>query len=700
MQVHLWGVRGSIASGGADAVRYGCNTSCYVVKVDEAPHIIFDAGSGIRDFGSKIHMESATKECALFLSHGHWDHVSGLPFFEPLYVDGWNITIYAPESIGGVGAERFLKELFSSAFFPVTWDDLRNKPRIVPLHDKQCIELAGGVQVTAHASNHGGKKSQGLYAAAFRITHKNHSIFYSGDHELGEDLDSLDKDSSFFQGMRGADIAIVDSQFTTEDYKKYKGWGHSSIEQWPSLMQEMGVKTFVPVHYAPSYTDSFLDGVSDALVMKNPYLASSLCMGFEGLVLQCADTHTSPHVWVSGESSCDNCTFSSKLMNIPDMSSVLDNLLLKAREVCKADAGTIYLVEEGELVFSYSHNDTLFTSSQSARQQYLNARLPLNQSSIAGYVACNRTVLNLADVRKLPEGAPYSFNGSFDKATGYKTVSICALPIVTQEGELLAVMQIINATHNGEPVPFTHHAERQLRELCFVGAQAIEQAVVTQDMLLCVLETTRMRDPTETGPHVFRVGAMAAELYHHWAAKRGVDLVDIFAIKAHLRLASMLHDVGKVGISDKVLKKPGRFTPEERAIMEKHCVIGSAIFEGINRTLDQMAAVIALHHHQRWDGKGYTGTDAPALAGEDIPYEARITSVVDVFDALISPRCYKEPMPLEQALDILRKDSGTAFDPEMVECFMEILETILSIQEKYQEIPIMCADGTVEIKPK
>ncbi len=686
MQVQLWGVRGSLANGSEGFMRYGGNTSCYVVDVEEAPYMVFDAGSGIRNFGDSIKNEPKTKKCALFLTHSHWDHISGLPFFEPMFKKGWEIDIYVPESIGGMTAEAFVQQLFASSFFPVTWDVLASKRRVIPIKDKEVIQIEGGVTVTPHASWHGGEGVQGLYAASYRVEHKGHVIFYSGDHELGLNITEQDKEKSFFQGLRGADIAILDSQYTLSTYKNHVGWGHSAIEQWIPLVKEFGVKTFVPTHFSPDSDDVYLDNLINGLLSNDPSLGNSMCMAYEGLILKCTDTHTSPHEYITGKSECDNCTFSSELMCIPDMSSVLDALLLKARKLANADAGTIYLVEDNQLVFSYSHNETLFTSSQSARQQYLNARLPITPTSIAGYVASNRSVLNIANVRDLPKDAPYSFNDSFDKATGYNTVSICALPIVSQDGELLAVMQIINSMYEGKPVPFSFQVERALRGLCFVGAQAIEQALITVDMLLRVLEATRLRDPLETGPHVLRVGSMAAELYHHWALKHEVDLVDIISTKAHIRLASMLHDVGKVGISDKVLKKPGRFTPEERAIMEKHSCIGAEIFMGARRTVDKMAATIAMHHHERWDGKGYTGLDQEPLAGTDIPVEARITSIVDVFDALVSRRCYKDPMPLEKALDILNKEAGTAFDPEMVACFMEILDTMMAIQNKYQDI--------------
>ncbi len=698
MQIEFWGVRGSLANGCATSARYGCNTSCYSMETQAGSHIIFDAGSGIRNLGAYLQEKNKPKKCRIIISHGHWDHVAGLPFFDPLYSLEWDIEFYMPENIGGVGPHAFMDSLFCAAFFPVEWHLLAKSRPIHSLSEGQTLEF-DGVFIDVFSSNHGTYAERGIgkgiHAVGVLFRDGQHTIFHSGDHELGSDTSLIDTSTPFYQHLRGADIAILDAQYTLESYNNGRvGWGHSALEQWVPFIFDLDVKVFVPTHYDPAYDDAFLDKLCTHLVRTTPHLDGRMRMAHEGLVMQAGNAINFKNTCAPINLECENCRFSSELLDIPDMSSVLDNLLHRARRLCSADAGTIYLVEDNELVFSYSHNDTLFTSSQSARQQYLNARLPITPQSIAGYVASQSTILNIPDVRNIPTEAPYSFNDSFDRATGYNTVSICALPIVTHGNKLLAVMQIINSMHKGSPVPFSTHMECVLRELSFVGAQAIEQALSTRDMLLRVLETSRLRDPTETGPHVFRVGAMAAELYHHWAEKKGIDIVEIADTKAHLRLASMLHDVGKVGISDQVLKKPGAFTPEERKIMEKHCVIGAAIFKNPSRTLDKFASNIAMHHHQKWDGTGYCGaedTGVVPLAGEDIPFEARITSIVDVFDALISPRCYKDPMPVEKALSILRKDSGTFFDPEMIESFMELIDTMLAIQAKYQEEPVQMA---------
>ncbi len=688
MQLKFWGVRGSTSGSCVTSARYGCNTSCYSISSPSTPYVIFDAGTGLRNLGNWLRQSSDIQECAIFLSHGHWDHVSGMPFFVPLFNKNWTVNIYAPENIGNIGPEAFINSLFSSTFFPVNWDQLISNKRIFPLKDGQKVSLAGGATVSAHATNHGNDHSNGLFSCAFRFEKNNKSIFYSGDHELGPDPDKLDRSSSFFTGLRDADIAILDSQYTLDAYSTHIGWGHSAVEQWPPIIHELGVKVFIPSHHDPSYSDDLIDDISTRLIENDPLTKEKLITAYEGLIINCEQgiSHNENMSNVIEFDDYNDFEFAAKLLDIPDMSSVLDQLLLRARKISHADAGTIYLLEDNELVFSYSHNDTLFTRSQSSRQQYLNARLPITPDSIAGYIASTQKILNINNVRKLPSDAPYSFNQIFDDVTGYRTVSICGLPIFSQRGKLLAVMQLINSMRNGVPVPFSIASESLLRKLCVAGAQGIEQAIHTREMLLRLLETARMRDPTETGPHVFRVGAMAAELYHHWAEKRNVDMVEIADTKSHLRLASMLHDVGKVGISDQILKKTSPFTLEERQIMQQHCCIGASIFKDTSNTLDRLASSIALHHHQRWDGKGYCGDPSqPLLSGEDIPLEARITSIVDVFDALLSPRCYKPPMKLKSALNIIEKGAGHAFDPEMVKDFLEILDTMLAIQEKYKE---------------
>ena len=113
--------------------------------------------------------------------------------------------------------------------------------------------------------------------------------------------------------------------------------------------------------------------------------------------------------------------------------------------------------------------------------------------------------------------------------------------------------------------------------------------------------------------------------------------------------------------------------------------MGADIFGSQSTAMDHLAYAVALHHHQKWDGTGYTGTAEPSLSGEDIPLAARITAVADVYDALSSRRCYKEAWPQSKVMEIMKKDAGTHFDPEIVSCLEEIMETVQAIRERYPD---------------
>lgn len=164
----------------------------------------------------------------------------------------------------------------------------------------------------------------------------------------------------------------------------------------------------------------------------------------------------------------------------------------------------------------------------------------------------------------------------------------------------------------------------------------------------------------ETGDHIDRIGDLAFRL----GLAAGIDL----KTAERLRRASAMHDVGKVAIPDSILRKPGRLTDDERAVMQTHTTIGASLLAGSRSPLVQMAEVIALTHHERWDGKGYPA----GLSGEDIPLVGRITAVCDVFDALVSPRVYKNAWTVEDALDEIEKEAGHHFDPELAALFVSL----------------------------
>jgi len=164
------------------------------------------------------------------------------------------------------------------------------------------------------------------------------------------------------------------------------------------------------------------------------------------------------------------------------------------------------------------------------------------------------------------------------------------------------------------------------------------------------------------------------------ALRMGMDSDDA----AILRLAAPMHDVGKVGIPDAILHKPGSLTEQEYKVMKTHTTIGWEILSKSERRIMRSAALVAHQHHERWDGKGYPN----GLAGEDIHIFGRITAIVDVFDAVINRRCYRDAKELGEVVAMLRQGRGTHFDPELVDCFLAHLTEFVGVVRSHPDKPV------------
>lgn len=211
-------------------------------------------------------------------------------------------------------------------------------------------------------------------------------------------------------------------------------------------------------------------------------------------------------------------------------------------------------------------------------------------------------------------------------------------------------------------------AERSLREynkkLEHTVRNQTQALRDTQAEVISRLFNALLSRHAETGDHVRRIGTMSAFL----AEKLGWTSIQVDMIRA----AAPLHDVGKIGVSDSILLKPGALTNAERQVIQEHSAIGGKILSGSRSPLIQMAERIALWHHENWDGSGYPHQ----LAGEDIPMEARIVTLVDVYDALRSERVYRGRLTQEKALEIMRSARGAKFQPELYDIFIKNLDQI------------------------
>lgn len=395
-----------------------------------------------------------------------------------------------------------------------------------------------------------------------------------------------------------------------------------------------------------------------------------------------------------------------ELGEIQDVDVLLERILTETRRIVNADAGSIYVVEGDKLKIKYGQNDThLKELAPGEKLPYTSFSFPINEKQICGYVALSGVPLNIKDCYQIPETKPYKFNKNSDFTTDYRTKSMYTLPLKMANGKLLGVLQIINAKdEDGNVIDFDEDAEMLIAHFASSAVQALQHAYLTANMVKRMLKMSEFRDPKETYPHIERVSAYSLEIYDRWAFNHNIPEAEIHRYRDNLKIAAKFHDVGKVGISDVILKKAfPRFTDEERNIMKGHTCIGAQLFEPPESLLDVMSQEVALHHHDRWDGgtTGYPGKISLSdfsirdgvvpvtepLSGKDIPLSARIVAVADVFDALSHKRCYKEAWSIEDAFSEILDNSGTQFDPEVVLAFMQVKDRICSIQMAYPDEP-------------
>ncbi len=220
---------------------------------------------------------------------------------------------------------------------------------------------------------------------------------------------------------------------------------------------------------------------------------------------------------------------------------------------------------------------------------------------------------------------------------------------------------------------YQQHLEQKVERRTEELRRAIEKIkLASLDTIFRLSRAAEYRDE-DTGAHIKRMSQYSAAV----ARKMGLNEETVETIV----YAAPMHDVGKIGIPDRILLKPGKLDPGEWEIMKQHTIIGAQILEGSDAEFIKLAKVIALTHNEKWDGSGYP----KGLRGSKIPLSGRITAIADVFDALTSKRPYKEPFSLERSFGIIKQSRGNHFDPEVVDAFFATEDAILEVKEKYKD---------------
>ncbi|MBI2525597.1 MAG: MBL fold metallo-hydrolase [Candidatus Rokubacteria bacterium] len=276
MRVTFWGVRGSVPSPGLSTLRYGGNTSCLTVDCNPGRRLVLDAGTGIRALGRVL--EGGTEPIVLLLSHTHWDHIQGFPFFEPIYQRDRVIDVFAPANSHSMLCG--LVEQMDGFRFPVTPDRLPSRISCITA-DHMAILRGRGFDIARIATNHPGG------GWGYRIASEGRSVVYLTDNELEPPPPETTTREQFAEFCRGADVLIHDAQYLESDMGRKHGWGHSVVSHACRLAVAAQVKHLVLYHHDPERDDAEIDAIQDdARAWLERAGARTRCSAaFEGLIL-------------------------------------------------------------------------------------------------------------------------------------------------------------------------------------------------------------------------------------------------------------------------------------------------------------------------------------------------------------------------------------------------------------------------------
>jgi len=354
--------------------------------------------------------------------------------------------------------------------------------------------------------------------------------------------------------------------------------------------------------------------------------------------------------------------FGNEISTEMRLKALLDKIAGKITGVLNCDRCIIYLLDK--------KNDQLWsTIAKGKGLEHTEIKIPLKNKSILNDAINKSKIINITKKEFM-----HTLTMHIDLVTEYKTENLLLVPIKTEKGKILGLFQVSNKLDGTD---FDADDQGILVLLGAMTSNFIQVSKLYENLRLSQLETiyrlaitAEYRDQKDTPLHLKHISIISYLL-----AKK-LKMKDKHA--EYIKHASPLHDIGKVGVPDKVLLKPDKLTEEEFEFIKKHPTYGGKILEGAKSGVLKTAYKITVYHHEKYDGTGYPY----GLKGENIPIEARIVSVADVFDALCMKRKYKDAWNTDDAFDYIVKKSGTDFDPKVVSAFKKIYPKIKSLYYK------------------